>query len=588
MSFGWGDAATDADLRTRIPYEIADASRAYGVRTSGTISVRQIDGSDYTAPVNAETIYGYGNLGVAGVTGVTQSALDQELSELVGTAPANRDTLGELSSAIDAKVTNADLGTAATESTAVAASRRAVGCGNRRHSFGRGRLRHGGRRRSIVDADAACHPAPWSPDARAQLLNLGEDIDANAMYQFVGNEGNASRATAPSAVILGAHLLDNDICPVQLTTPTTPANALDLKLSRGNNSGFDQFGHESLYIYRRTASTLWMVFSSSDEAQSFRVYKLAATAAVPQITDDDLDVGTPANESTTAGASRQAIAEQFALESSQQVSQVDGISRTLILWGRFASEPGPTDYPAVVWTGLAYSGSLGSWHRTQAEATGTNTLYMLIATSTYNQGTWTQSAWSHVPIDLPTQYSEDASSWHGAQTDDDEYLRYRTTDGDWSPAIYIGDQPPEVWTNIGSFHLNNTETANFAITPIDLSQHSRLRVVCREFATWSDYSSSHWASVREAEIPTEDMQTVSETAAASVILNEPQNPIGCRFMDTGSFIGLGQVDVSGSAVRGPFNFSFAFAGPSGGLAERIRVIQRGPSWSWAKIDIYLR
>ena len=582
-----GDAATDADLRTRIPYEIADASRAYGVRTSGTISVRQIDGSDYTAPVNAETIYGYGNLGVAGITGVTQSALDQEISELVGGAPANRDTLGEMSTALDAKVTNADLGAAATESTAVAASRRAVAAAIAAIPSGGGGSGTAGNG-EVTWTRTLLVTGPVVARRAAQLLNLGEDIDANAMYQFVGNEGNASRATAPSAVILGAHLLDNDICPVQLTTPTTPANALDLKLSRGNNSSFDQFGHESLYIYRRTASTLWMVFSSSDEAQSFRVYKLAATAAVPQITDDDLDVGTPANESTTAGASRQAIAEQFALESSQQVSQVDGISRTLILWGRFASEPGPTDYPAVVWTGLAYSGNLGSWVRTQAETTGTNTLYMLIATATYNQGTWSQSAWSHIPIDLPTQYSEDASSWHGTQTDDDEYLRYRTTDGDWSPAIYIGDQPPEVWTSIGGFHLNNTELADFAITPIDLLQHSRLRVVCREFANWTDYAQSHWASVREAEMPTDDMQTVGESTTVAVVLNEPQNPIGCRFSNTEAFVGLGQVDVSGSAVRGPFNFSFAFAGPSGGLAERIRVIQRGPSWSWAKIDIYLR
>ena len=121
-----GDGATDAELRGRIPHDIADASRAYGVRTSGTIKVRKIDGSAYTAPVNASTTYEYSVLGVLGASGVTQSNLDQRITSLIGGAPAARDTLGELSTAIDGKVTNTALGAAASESTTVAPSRQAV------------------------------------------------------------------------------------------------------------------------------------------------------------------------------------------------------------------------------------------------------------------------------------------------------------------------------------------------------------------------------------------------------------------------------------------------------------------------------
>ena len=575
-------AATSINLRVSYEGQTAPEVSLRDNDGSEILPASIVDGRMYVAVRRASTF----RLS-DGLNEVTQTALDAEITALVGGAPAARDTLGELSTALDAKVTNADLGTAATESTAVAASRRAVAAAIAAIPSGGGGSGTAGNG-EVTWTRSLLATAPNTARQTAVQVSLGEDIDANAYYQFVGNEGSSALPTSMTGLVLGAHLLDNDMAPVQAAAPTSPSNGLDLKLSRGNNSTFNSYGHESLFVFRQAANSLWLVHSNNQSQMAYRVYKIVASAAVPQITDDDLDVGTPANESTTVGASRQAIAEQFALESSQQVSQVDGVSRTLILWGRFASEPGPTDYPAAVWTGLAYAGNLGSWVRTQAEATGTNTLYMLIATSTYHSGVWTQSAWSHIPVDLPTQYSEDASSWHATQTDDDEYLRYRTTDGNWSAAIYIGDQPPEVWTSIGGFHLNNTELADFAITPIDLSQHSRLRVVCREFANWTDYSQAHWASVREAEMPTDDMQTIGESTTVAVVLNEPQNPIGCRFSNTGSFIGLGQVDVSGSAVRGPFNFSFAFAGPSGGLAERIRVIQRGPSWSWAKIDIYLR
>ena len=582
-----GDAATDDELRDRIPFDIADASRAYGVRTSGTVGVRKIDGSDYTAPVNADTIYGYAGLGVLGESAVSRSTLDQELSDLKGGAPANRDTLGELSTALDGKVTNDDLGTAATESTAVAASRRAVAAAIAAIPSGGGGSGTAGNG-EVTWTRSLLATAPNTARQTAVQVSLGEDIDANAYYQFVGNEGSSGLPTSMTGLVLGAHLLDDDMAPVQAAAPTAPSNGLDLKLSRGNNSTFNSYGHESLFVFRQAANSLWLVHSNNQTQMAYRVYKIVASAAVPQITDDDLDVGTPSNESTTAGASRQAIAEQFALESSQQQSESTPISRTLILWGRFASEPQLTDYPVVLWTGTEYGLTDPNWHELQSDTTGSDPLYMALATATRTGSVWSQTAWQVFPTDLPVQYSEDASSWHTTQTDNDDWLRFRHSEGNWSAPIYIGQQPTMTWTSVGGFHLNNAETADFAITPMDLSQCSELRVVCREFATWSDYSSEHWASVREAVMSTEDMQTVSETAPASVILNEPQNPIGCRFTNTGSFIGLGQVDVTGSAVRGPFCFSFAFAGPSGGLAERIRVIQRGVSWAWAKVDIYIR
>ena len=109
-----GHANTDADLLTRLPQDAINTSRTYvGVATNltgnGVIHIRTFDNSTYVAAVGAFNVYDFVTIGLYGQTGSggqtaaqVKAAIDAAVAALVGSAPSDRDTLEELSDAIDA------------------------------------------------------------------------------------------------------------------------------------------------------------------------------------------------------------------------------------------------------------------------------------------------------------------------------------------------------------------------------------------------------------------------------------------------------------------------------------------------------
>ena len=310
-----GYADTDALLREHIPDDIADGSRAYGVRlnsddppTDGVIGVRKIDGSDFTAGVNGSTIYGYSILSIAGASGVTVAALntaiDELRSELRGGVAAGRDTMDELSDAIDALVTDTNLNvtTPANESTSVGASRQAI-------------------------AEAIAAVGPIEEDLRVSQedgidttgvllrttaafarrvvtqVDLGEDIDANAQYQFVMNLALSTRPAQVTPAVAGSILLNDSICPVQATAPANPHTAVDLKIGRTVNNANTSFSHDELYVWRRSANSLWVTYAESNSPTTNTVSVFKIPNKVFGVTYTRIEDGAITMGGTNAGES---------------------------------------------------------------------------------------------------------------------------------------------------------------------------------------------------------------------------------------------------------------------------------------------
>ena len=319
--------------------------------------------------------------------------------------------------------------------------------------------------------------------------------------------------------------------------------------------------------------------------------------------DTDLMMVYRPGQRSVIGKTVTSLRSEFASSSEQQSDDGSGVPvvRPLYLWGRFASPP---SWPSTIYTddGWDPDPSDAGWHTTQllADLDGTtNPLYWAVSTGTRANGGWTQSAWSIIALDLPTRYTADRSSHHATHMEGDTHFQYRRSDGSWSPYIALhyddNSEPMDVvenpleWTGIAGIHLNNsTSNPSKSLTPVDLDAYNELLVVCREFASWSDYSSQAWTMVREARISLDEVEIVDDDVSVDDARTTTQQPIGCRFGASEAMIGIGQVDVTGGAVRGPFAFSFVFRGGSDGLATSIQLIDRGPNWSWAKIDFYLR
>ena len=351
-----GYADTDAELLEHVPANIADGSRAYGVRlnsddppTDGVIGVRKLDGSTFTAGVNAATIYGYSILSIAGASGATVAALntaiDELRDELRGGVAAGRDTLDELSDAIDAVITDTAIsGTASSESTTVGASRQAIAealvakvtdtaldvttTSNESTTVAPSR-------QAVAEAIAAVGPIEEDLrvsqedgiDTEAVLLvtntdvdadtptqlNLGENIDANTDYQLLISTGTSN--TAISQRINGSILLDDTIAPVTGSTPANGANAITLKTARTNSDTFaNHFGHETVWVWRRSANSLWVVLSTSPNDSTVRVYKIPNQVfgvTYTRIEDGEVTMGGTnageANSTTITGSGKRVL-----------------------------------------------------------------------------------------------------------------------------------------------------------------------------------------------------------------------------------------------------------------------------------------
>ena len=132
-----GHANTDADLLARMPQDSIDTSRVYvGVATNltgnGVIHVRTFDNSTYVAAVNPFNVYDFVTIGLYGQSAAggqtlaqVTAAIQAAINALIDSAPSDRNTLNELSAAIDTgdalaleKAQNlADLANAATART---------------------------------------------------------------------------------------------------------------------------------------------------------------------------------------------------------------------------------------------------------------------------------------------------------------------------------------------------------------------------------------------------------------------------------------------------------------------------------------
>ena len=75
------------------------------------------------------------------------------------------------------------------------------------------------------------------------------------------------------------------------------------------------------------------------------------------------------------------------------------------------------------------------------------------------------------------QFSEDADSWHGEQTDDDIWQRTRTALGDWGTPTYIGAPSAVEWEVLRTF-VNIYSTGgdyNTILLSTDLTEAEELR-----------------------------------------------------------------------------------------------------------------
>ena len=109
-----GHAITDADLLRNLPQDGINTAHTYvGVATNntgnGVIHIRTFDNSTYVAAVDPFNVYDFVTIGLYGSTGTggqtasqVQALIDAAIDSLIDSAPSDRNTLNELSDAIDA------------------------------------------------------------------------------------------------------------------------------------------------------------------------------------------------------------------------------------------------------------------------------------------------------------------------------------------------------------------------------------------------------------------------------------------------------------------------------------------------------
>ena len=261
-----GHASTAAALRSRIPADIADGSRVYGVLLSsgGIAGIRKIDGADFTAAVSPETHYSYGTLSPDGAsTAFVDAAIAALRTELRDGVASNRDTLAELSAAINASVSNDALGdTASAESNVVAPSRRQVVAAI--DGLKRDRLDFDGDAIEVGQDFVALVTSAGFTNEEWQAVDFGEPIDGDADYQFVFNVGSTAGPSIVSPEISGSLLQATGVAPAQANAPSgsSTVNAVDLKTGRpGANTNYGLFSHDEIYFVRGNANTHYFAFA---------------------------------------------------------------------------------------------------------------------------------------------------------------------------------------------------------------------------------------------------------------------------------------------------------------------------------------
>lgn len=271
---------------------------------------------------------------------------------------------------------------------------------------------------------------------------------------------------------------------------------------------------------------------------------------------------------------------------------------TVIIWGRFASQPTPQSITAP---STPFDDPGGGWYYNKANATGSDPLYYAITTATYQQGSWTYNPqWNVVAADLPEQYSENATSWHAARTDDDVWIRVRLREGEWSVPIWIGDvdtQPLE-WHYIGHTHLavNSDFAFNLSATH-DLGNYADMLIVRRRFSGWSNWSAGNWESFQYAWMPTRDIRTVSSSNDNDSYITSSRNVgITARFSTANTFLGIGP-DRDLGEIAGDENYFQAFtfglvrnssSNTDNRQFNRIRIATRAINWDHSMYRFYLR
>ena len=206
------------------------------------------------------------------------------------------------------------------------------------------------------------------------------------------------------------------------------------------------------------------------------------------------------------------------------VAQRTSSNRTLLLFQRKTG----TAPAAPTFTYRAetddYSAALGSWSR--SVPSGTNALYMAVASYTHNSSTdvWSTSAWRVVPL-------TGTSTWHAAQfaetvtgpwsttvpTTDPYWVRYRLSGGTWSDPLRVGEAAADIleWQHLSSLSTSGTGYSNKTITPsLNLDHYQDLMFNVKIWNSWSNLTirNEGWAIIPASELVVTDNGTSANSA----------------------------------------------------------------------------
>ena len=286
--------------------------------------------------------------------------------------------------------------------------------------------------------------------------------------------------------------------------------------------------------------------------------------------------------------------------SQQQQGTSPAVNVTLTLYQRSPSEP---DDPPLVWSDDGYTDALlGDWERDEDSTSGTDTLWIAVATATQPSGSssWSQTSWLKEALDLQRQFSEtaDATTGDTTKTDDHLYQRFRIAGGIWSDWFPIGDAVVKnlfVWNKIGStLHLNSDTDKKMSFSPnINLDGYRELRIVCREFSNWSNWNAgifNTWQSVR---IPVSQI-TLSSHSTSAPTGHSNSADLYCRFTrGITPVLEWTPTDTDGGGNSDTrFKLTFQRSSTSLTLADRnmarLWVWDRSANWIKKKFEFYVR
>ena len=264
-----------------------------------------------------------------------------------------------------------------------------------------------------------------------------------------------------------------------------------------------------------------------------------------------------------------------------------------IFWANVAETADAPTFTAT-WDGDSWTGLLAPWVQTRTNPADGETQYMcFIAVNRDANNVWTQETPNIIVAEGALQFSATGSDSdaHATEQAGDEYVRYRTGLGNWTPWIKYRGEPTE-WHQIANVNTQTSSglTVTFSET-LDLGSISDMKFRYEWTAvTVSGVSGSH---SRYAE---------ARTSSDMIFPNDPNTTAfvygrTARFTfnnDEGSYIGIGVADTSG---QGAWNRYQRFQGnywrPSQSAEDanrinRIRLSRWGQNDEGSRLVVWYR